>query len=195
MFPYKYRVTKNFFLLDQLFVKFDNDPMQNDLLRVSTLLLKNLFADEFISLFVDHARDVSFSDLACLYLYNDRGGKNDDEARLVCRRGEYRVAGLLPPKSGLAAFLRESREALVLSSPEDDYFPDVLLCPGMQSGMALWLGRDLLQFGVFILNSHSPGHYTRERFEFLTAFTTLAGIMYSHRLNAGEFKNRGKNHE
>jgi hypothetical protein len=153
--------------------------MQNDLLRVSTLLLKNLYAKEFISLFVDHACDVSSSDLACLYL------------RDYTRRGKADVAA----RSGLTAFLRESGEALVLSGPQDDYFPGTLLCPEMHSGMALSLGRDSVQFGIFILNSRLPGHYTRERFEFLTALTILAGIMYSHRPEAGDTKNRGKNHE
>ncbi len=170
--------------------------MQNDLLRVSTLLLKNLYAKEFISLFVDHACDVSSSDLACLYLRDyTRRGKADVEAHLACARGEYSVPGRLAARSGLTAFLRESGEALVLSGPQDDYFPGTLLCPEMHSGMALSLGRDSVQFGIFILNSRLPGHYTRERFEFLTALTILAGIMYSHRPEAGDTKNKGKNHE
>jgi hypothetical protein len=165
--------------------------MQDELLRVTTLLLKNLYNENFISLFVDHACDVSFSDLACLYL-RTHGKTPDGAAHLAYLRGNCHVTKQLQAQSGLVAFLHESGEAVVLSGPGDAYFPEVLLCPEMQSGMALSLGRDSRQFGVIILNSHLQGHYTLGRFEFLTALTTLAGVMYSHRLDAGDSKKQGE---
>ncbi len=162
----------------------------DELVRISSLLLQNMYNDNFITLFVDHSFDISLSDLACLYLYDPTPERNNDLV-LNYARGNYKAAKNMPSASDLVIFLGESKEAVILSEAAAPCFSELLLSWEMQSGLALNIGQESQQFGIFILNSLHAGHYTQERFEFVNKLSTLAGGMFSYWLKRKEFKNKG----
>ncbi len=161
--------------------------MPDELLKIGTLLLKNMYSADFIRLLVDHACDVSRSDAACLY-FGGSGPGDTGALRQVYLRGNCGPAKVLPQDSELVGFLYESREPVVLGGPDGVFFRELLLCPEMQSGMALFLGTDTQRFGILILNSLAEAHYTRRRFDFLSGLALLTGVMFSHRGSAANPK-------
>jgi hypothetical protein len=151
----------------------------DELVRVSSLLLQNMYNDNFITLFVDHSYDITFSDIACLYLYQPTAGCKND-LKLNYARGNYEVRKTIPLHSDLVLFLKESRETVVLSEASASCFSELLLSENMNSGIGLYLGSESQEFCIFILNSLHAYHYTQERFDFLNKLGVLASVMFSY---------------
>ncbi|MBN1799684.1 MAG: hypothetical protein JW822_14000 [Spirochaetales bacterium] len=167
---------------------------RDELVRIGSLLLQNMYHENFITLFVDNSFDISLSDLACLYLYNPVI-PNQNELVLHYSRGNCMAVKSIPSDSELVVFLNESKEAVILSRAGTACFSELLLCQEMQSGIALNIGLESQQFGVFILNSLHANHYTQEQFEFLNKLCTLAGGMFNYWLQRKKIKNKGIRYE
>jgi PAS domain S-box-containing protein len=127
------------------------------------------------SILVEQTLDISKSDLACLYIRIDPEHRSD--LILMHRRGRYGVPERLPRHSELIQFVEESGETVVLLERKPSPFQELLLDPGMQSGIALPISTPNARLGILILNSLNPNFYDRGRFDFLDSFAKLAGGM------------------
>jgi hypothetical protein len=177
-----------YFFLDHFIFTVNNQHMHNkivtiwdELIRVSILLLQNMYNDNFIPLLVDHCYDITLSDAAYLYLYQPTAASKTD-LTLQYVRGNDKVRKTLPLQSDLVSFLRESGEAVVLSEPANSCFSELLLTENMNSGTALHIGSESQQFFILILNSLHVCHYTQERFDFLNKLAALASVMFAFRI-------------
>ncbi|HUX14150.1 MAG TPA: adenylate/guanylate cyclase domain-containing protein [Spirochaetia bacterium] len=155
----------------------------DELVRASARLARERRLNGLVSVLVEQALDITRSDLAALYLYQE---PEDPASKLTLfyRRGAAGVAESIPGTGEFVSFLRECGETLVVSSAEDAFFSDVLLVPGMQSGIALPLTTPRDQLGVLVLNSRQSLFFDRDRFSFLDSFGKMAGNMFHNaRLN------------
>jgi hypothetical protein len=160
----------------------------DELVRISTLLLPNMYSDNFFSLLVDHSFDLSYSDLVCLYLTNDLEMRNTDLV-LEYKRGNHKAAKILAKTCDFVTFLSESNEALILAEPPQEHFLGMLLTKEMKSGVALNLGFEKKQYAVLILNSLNIGHYSKECCDFFNTLARLAGVMLAYRFDKRMNKN------
>lgn len=155
----------------------------DELVRASSRLSRERRLNGLVSVLVEQALDITRSDLAALYLYQDSEDA-DSDLTLYYRRGVGGVPETLAADMELVSFVRECGETLVVSSPQDAYFSDVFLVPDMQSGLALPLTTPRAQLGILILNSRQPIYFNRDRFSFLDSFGKMAGNMFHNaRLN------------
>ena len=155
----------------------------DELVRASARLARERRLNGLVSVLVEQALDITRSDLAALYLYVE---PDNPESRLALfyRRGAAQVAESMPGDTELTSFLRECGETVVVSSPDDTYFPEIYLTPGMRSGIALPLATARTQLGILVLNSRTSCHFNRDRFSFLDSFGKMAGNMFHNaRLN------------
>ncbi len=148
----------------------------DELVRAGALLSAELDFRTMTSVLVEQSLDVTRSDLACLYLRTDPESRRSP-LRLMYRRGRYEVAEMLPQDSPLAEFVSECGEAVVLLERRPSPFQELLLHPGMASGIALPLATPALFLGILILNSRQPLYYGREGLHFLESYAKLAGGM------------------
>ena len=155
----------------------------NELVRASARLTRERRLDGLVSVLVEQALDITRSDLAALYLCQEPDNP-ESKLTLFCRRGAAGVAESMAGNTELVSFLRECGETLVVSSPDDTYFSDIFLVPGMRSGIALPLVTPRSHLGILVLNSRKPVYFNRDRFSFLDSFGKMAGNMFDNaRLN------------
>ena len=155
----------------------------DELVRASTQLTQERRLGRLASVLVEQALDITRSDLAALYLYDDPV-RPEDGLRLAYRRGAAGAAESLDGNGGIVSFLRECGDSVVVGSPADPYFADIFLVSGMHSGIAVPLETPNLQLGVLVLNSRTPSYYNCDRFSFLDAFGKIAGnVLHNARLN------------
>lgn len=147
----------------------------DELVRAGSLLSQDLNFKYMASILVEQTLDISKSDLACLYIRIDPEHRSD--LILMHRRGRYGVPERLPRNSELIQFVEESGETVVLLERKPSPFQELLLDPGMQSGIGLPISTPNARLGILILNSLNPNFYDRGRFDFLDSFAKLAGGM------------------
>ncbi len=148
-----------------------------ELVRAGALLSRDFDFKSMASVLVEQTLDISKSDLACLYIHADQEQGRSD-LRLVYRRGKFHVPDILSARSELLEFIEESDEAVLLLERRKSPFVELLLNPGMQSGIALPLSTPNIKIGVLFLNSLKPEFYGREKLRFLDSFAKLAGGMF-----------------
>jgi class 3 adenylate cyclase/PAS domain-containing protein len=154
----------------------------DELVRAGSLISRELNFRSLISTLVDQSIDISRSDLAALYLYEDPERRHSNLV-LAYRRGGYDVARRLSHKSELVEFIRECGEAVVLLKNRKSPFRDIFLSPDMTSGIALPISIPRATLGLLILNSRQAHFYDRRRFQFLDSFSQLAsGMLHNARL-------------
>jgi adenylate cyclase len=147
----------------------------DELVRASSLLTGEINFKRLISILVEQSLDITHSDTAALYLY--ASGDTTADLVLAYKRGRHAVPEHLAGKSELVDFIVESSEAVVLLTPEESPFGDLLLTDRMQSGMALPIATTKTRIGILVLNSLRPHFYNRARFQFLDSFVGLASGM------------------
>ncbi len=147
----------------------------DELVRASSMLTAEINFQRLISILVEQSLDITHSDIGAIYLYV----QDDPNADLVqaYKRGRHLVPDRLPRRSELVDFLLESDEAVVLLTPDQSPFSDLLLTDRMQSGMALPVSTPKAGIGIVVLNSLQLNFYNRSRFQFLDSFVGLAGGM------------------
>ena len=147
----------------------------DELVRASSLLTGEINFQRLISILVEQSLDITHSDTGALYLY----ATDDANADLVLayKRGRHVVPDHLSRRSELVDFVIEADEAVVLLTPADSPFGNLLLTERMQSGMALPISTPKARIGIVVLNSLQPHFYNRARFQFLDSFVSLAGGM------------------
>lgn len=154
----------------------------DELVRAGSLISRELNFRSLVSTLVEQSIDISRSDLAALYLYEDPEQRQSNLV-LVYRRGRYEAPRHLSRGSELIEFIRECGESVVLLENRKSPFRDVFLTPDMRSGIALPISIPRATLGVLILNSRHPRFYDRRRFSFLDSFTQLAsGMLHNAKL-------------
>lgn len=161
--------------------------------RASTLLAREGDTEGLISTMVDLAVDMTRSDVAAFYAYGD--------ARCCCtdltrshQRGRYTVPDKIPAASETVLFIEESGESVVLLERKPSPFRDVLLDPGMQSGIALGVSsgptpnKPARRHGALILNSREKLFYGRRRLNFLDSLNGLAVRLLTNAEQLGRLK-------
>ncbi len=146
----------------------------DELVRASSILSRETAASNLISVLVDQALDITRSDLACLYFYDDASPAS---LKLLYRRGRYEVPKQIKRRGELVDFLGDSREALVVLRRGEPFFAEIFLNDAMNSAIALPLYTPSAEIGILILNGRQDSFFGRERFYFLDAFTKLAAGM------------------
>jgi len=146
------------------------------LTRAGALLAREIDFRGLVSTMVDQAIDITQSDLAVLYLYDDPEDFSSDLKRHY-QRGRYPAPDHLSGDGELSAFAAECGESIVLLERKPSPFAEVLLNRDMQSGIALPVSSQRVRFGLLILNSKSAEFYNRRRFHFLDSFNSLATRM------------------
>lgn len=158
--------------------------VMDDLVRAGSLLSDNLDSKSIISVLVEQSLDVTKSDIACFYAFEDPSAPNSP-LNLVYRRGRFDLPRTFPPRNGLVDFLKECRESIVLLSRKDSFFTDIFLNHQMNSGIALPVFSHQVYLGILLLNSRYEDFYDRVKFEFLNSFTALAaGMLHNASLYA-----------
>ncbi len=153
--------------------------VMDELVRTGCMISQELNYRELISILVEQSIDITSSDLACLYVYPDPEHKTGatGNPHLVYRRGRFHSPKTIQVKSQLVDFLLESKEAVVLTERKKSPFKEILLDPGMNSGVAFPLVTPQTDIGFLILNSLDPFHFNRSRFHFLDSLSKLTGGM------------------
>ena len=150
-------------------------------MRTGSLLSRQRNTKNLISVLVEQSTDITRSDLCCLYLYGEPD-ENDGSLTRVYKRGMFPAPKSLNSDSELVDFIGECDEAVVLLEKKTSPFSELLLTPGMNSGIALPLSVPTMRIGVLILNSRLPFFYNREKIAFLDSIVRLAGgIFYTTR--------------
>jgi adenylate cyclase len=147
------------------------------LVRASGLLSEEINFTRLVSVLVEQAVDVSRSDLAALYLYEDEAAKS---LTLAYRRGRGEPPKQLERSDELVGFIEECRESVVLLDRRESPFAGLLLVDGARSGMALPLFTAKARLGILLLNSTEQRHYNRERFSLLDSLVGLAAGMLNN---------------
>lgn len=156
--------------------------LDKEIVRTAGLLSSEQSWKSLISSVVEQSFDLTHTDIAALYLFENQETRNSP-LRLVYKRGKFEVPLRLKGDSDLISFLRESGESVVLTEPVPGLFTDLLLTPGMKSGMALPLQAPKTHLGILIINSKHPRHFNRERFDFLESFAKMAGgLLHNSRM-------------
>ncbi len=155
--------------------KLENNVLK-ELVHAGSLLSNELDLKKLISIIVEQAKDITKSDLSCLYLAEDSKDTKSTYI-MVYRRGKFEVPEKLYPESETIQFLIENRETIVILNREPKFFKDILLNPEMESGIVIPLFTQKDNLAIFILNSTLPEFYNRARFEFLDSFGKLASGM------------------
>ncbi len=167
------------------------DSTLEELVRAGSLLTRELDFKALVATLVDQSRDITKSDISCLYI-SDRPNAGRPDTRgdftLMYKRGKYNIPRRLPSESTLVNFITESSEAVLLLERRDHVFSDVLLEDSMKSGIALPVFTPKLKLGILILNSREPFFYNRVKFKFLDSFTKLAGGMLHNSKMVQEIK-------
>ncbi|NBF40923.1 MAG: PAS domain S-box protein [Spirochaetes bacterium] len=159
----------------------------DELVRASSRLSREFGFKDLVSVLVEQAVDISGSELACLYIYEnpeEPGGK----LKLYYQRGRYQVSRSMAAEAEFVEFLEDSDESLVVLDRGQPFFADIFLHPEMSSGIALPLSTPKARIGVLVLNSKIPGFYGKDRFYFLDSFTKLASGMLDNRRLFDELK-------
>ena len=159
----------------------------DELVRASSRLSREFGFKDLVSVLVEQAVDISGSELACLYLYEDPG-QPGGKLKLYYQRGRYQVPRSIGAEAEFVEFLEDSDESLVVLDREQPFFDDIFLNQKMQSGIALPLSTPKARIGVLVLNSKLPGFYGKDRFYFLDSFTKLASGMLDNRRLFDELK-------
>jgi PAS domain S-box-containing protein len=159
----------------------------DELVRASSRLSREFGFRDLVSVLVEQAVDISGSELACLYLYEDPdspGGR----LKLYYRRGRFEVPRTIRAEAEFVSFLEDADESLVLLDREQPFFADIFLNDRMHSAIALPLSTPKARIGLLVLNALDPAFYTRDRFFFLDSFTKLASGMLDNRRLFEELK-------
>ncbi len=145
----------------------------DELVRTSSHLVGESRYQALVSTIVEQSLDVTRSDTACLYTYQD------EEALLVraYRRGRFDVPETLDRGGELVSFLEDCGEPLILHGRDRPFFSEAFLHEDMHSAAALPLATKRARMGILILNAREPEHYDSGRFRYLDAFLRLAGGM------------------
>jgi PAS domain S-box-containing protein len=156
-------------------------PDQGDLIRAGAMLSREQNFKSLIRILVEQSLDISRSDAAAFYLFQN-GEDPHSGLRLVYKRGGESPPDRLPGDSELVRFMRECRESLVFNNREGPgkkppLFRETLLAAHMSSGMVLPILSSSRDMGLLFVNSRKPLFYNRRRFYFLDAFAKLAGPM------------------
>jgi PAS domain S-box-containing protein len=148
----------------------------DELVRAGSRLSLEQNFSSLVSVLVEQTIDISFSDLACLYLKTDLEQPEADY-KLIYRRGRFECPPKLSFQSETIRFQTECHETVVITERKPSPFADIFLNSQMQSAIALPLLTSRAIMGVLILNDKKSGFYNREKFSFLDAFCKLAGGM------------------
>ena len=155
----------------------------DELVRASTLLADEGDFRQLCSVLVEQSLDVTGSDLAVLYLFNNPQEK-DFELRQMYKRGSYEVPSVIFADSELTEFLNECAKAVVLQERKSGFFDEAFLHPHMNSAVVLPLNTVKSRIGVLFLNSRKALYYNRNSFHFLDSYTRQAGgLLQNVRLN------------
>ena len=136
-----------------------------DLLLEAGILVNNAVSiEELSNILVEYANSGLNPDLLCLYQYENASNPN---MRLKVKRGFGGVPETLHNGSELVSFLFESKKLVCLNTFKKSPFEELLLSNNMESGMALALYLDELEYGVLILNSKHPLYFLRNEIQYL----------------------------
>ncbi len=158
-----------------------------ELVRAGSLLSSEIELKNLISIIVEQSKDITRSDLSCLYL-SENPEKGKSTYKLVYRRGKFDVPERIYPDSETLQFLIESKETVVILDPQTKFFGDIFLNPKMKSAIALPLFTQKDNLAMLILNSTEPEFYNRTKFEFLDSFSKLASGMLGNSRMVKEIK-------
>ncbi len=167
------------------------EPQRNntlkELVRAGALLSNEIELKNLISIIVEQSKDITQSDLSCLYL-SENPDKEKATYKLIYRRGKYDVPEYIYPDDETLNFLIESRETVVILERPGKFFDDIFLNPRMNSAIAIPLFTRRDNLAVLILNSTEPQFYNRSKFEFLDSFAKLASGMLGNSKMVKEIK-------
>jgi len=136
-----------------------------DLLLEAGILVNNAVSvDALSNILVEYANSGLNPDLLCLYRYENEFNPN---MRLKINRGFAEVPETLYNGSELVSFLFESKKLVCLNTLKKSPFEELLLSNNMESGMALALYLNKLEYGVLILNSKHPFYFLRNEIQYL----------------------------
>ncbi len=159
----------------------------DELVRASSRLSREFGFKDLVSVLVEQAIDVTRSELACLYLYEDPEGEGG-RLKLYYRRGRYKAPNTLEGDSQFVGFLQDAGESLVVLDRDQPFFSDLFLSHTMNSAIALPLATPKARIGVLLLNAREENFYNRARFYFLDSFSALASGMLDNRRLFDELK-------
>ncbi len=147
----------------------------SELVRAGTLLSNEHRHILQLKTLVDQAFDISGSDIACMYLYEEQSGSGD--LKLTAERGGYEVSEQFKPTDELVEFMEECGETLVLNHRHPLFFRSAFLTEGMKSALVLPLSTATAHLGYILMNSKKEDFYKAETYHFLESFVHLAGGM------------------
>lgn len=153
--------------------------LHDSLTRAGALLTKEFSFKGLSSTLVDQALDITEGSLAAFYLYDNSENAVSD-LHLYYKRGYRSAPKQIKGNCPLILFLNDCEEAVVLNNiPKGELqdFTDIFISPEMKSGVAVPVSTPKARIGVLILNSLSTNFFNRNRFNFITSFTSLAGGM------------------
>jgi adenylate cyclase len=146
----------------------------SELIRASAILTRKTDASDLVSVLVEQAIDITRSDLACLYAYDESARSS---LKLLYQRGRHAVPRTLDRRGELVSFMEDVQQSLVLLRRNQPYFSESFLSPEMNSAICLPLFTNTAQIGLLILNGRADSFFGRDRFFFLDSFVKLAAGM------------------
>lgn len=142
------------------------------LLEAGDLLNRAVTENDIFEIIIEYVNSALKPDLSCFYLNN----KSNKNSKLLLKRGFSDAPVTLRKDSELSGFLSESKELVCLNSRKQSPFKDLLLTESMNSGMAIAIFIQNIEYGVLIINSIQPFYFKRKELFFLE---NLASIIRS----------------
>jgi len=139
------------------------------LLEAGNLLNRASTEYEIFEILIEYVTTALNPDLSCIYL-NDKSNTN---MKLLLKRGFSDAPVILRKNSELSGFLSESKELVCLNTRKLSPFEDLLLTESMNSGMAIAVFLQKIEYGVLIINSLQPFYFKKRELLFLENLTSI----------------------
>lgn len=149
-----------------------NYSIIDELVRTTNVLSQDMNKKSVSRSLVEQAQDITRSDSAALFVINPDPSESDI-LLLLHKRGRFSVPSEISVERESVDFVLESLEALVVNSPDNEFFSDIFLHPEMKSAVAVPLFNQKVTLGVLILNSREEMHYGASRLSFITSFSKM----------------------
>lgn len=165
-----------------------DSSLVDHIIRVSSLLTRDLNYKNLVSVLVEQSLDVTRSNLSVFFTYNNDRTQNDFLSKIY-KRGKWKSPDRISIKSSLIDFMEESRETvIILNKSKNKTFPDIFLDDSMYSAIALPIYTPDYKMGILILNSTEKNFYNKDRFQFLDSLSKMASGMLNNARLFSEMK-------
>lgn len=139
------------------------------LMEAGDLLAKASTENDIFEILIEYANTALKPDLSCFYLKD----RTNTMLELNLKRGFPKVPQNLQNKTDLLSFLSESQELACINSQKQSPFEELLLSEAMNSGMAVTIFIDSIEYGVLFVNSIQPYFFKKKEILFLENLTSI----------------------